>query len=108
MARCALCLSHPTTGRGAPSLTRIHCAFGALATINSTPLLARYRPGCDAVEDHRRPGSPASRRLRRDTERRGDSLVAVQVDVVDAHFAGFNTIYYLLEVLVFELQSVTD
>jgi hypothetical protein len=49
-----------------------------------------------------------SRRLcRRDTERRG-LLIILQVDVVDAHFAGLNTIHYLLKVFVFERQSITD
>ena len=45
---------------------------------------------------------------RRDTERRGNSLITIKMDVVDAHFAGFNTIHYLLKVLIFDLQSVTD
>ena len=35
-------------------------------------------------------------------------LITVKVNIVDAHFAGLNTIHYLFEVLVFELQSVTD
>ena len=35
-------------------------------------------------------------------------LITVKVDVVDAHFAGLNTIHYLLKVLVFDLQSITD
>ena len=35
-------------------------------------------------------------------------LITGKVDVVDAHFAGFNTIYYLLKVFVFDLQSITD
>lgn len=38
---------------------------------------------------------------RRDTERRG-FLIPLQADVVDGHFAGFNTINYLLKVFVFE------
>ena len=37
-----------------------------------------------------------------------DFLITIKADVVDAHFAGFNTIYYLLKVLVFDLQSITD
>ena len=45
---------------------------------------------------------------RRDTERRGEFLITIKVDVVDAHFAGLNTIHYLLKVLVFDLQSITD
>jgi hypothetical protein len=45
---------------------------------------------------------------RRDTERRGEFLITLQVDVVDPHFAGLNTIHYLLKVFVFDLQSVTD
>ena len=40
---------------------------------------------------------------RRDTERRGEFLIIIQVDVVDAHFASLDTIHYLLKVLVFEL-----
>ncbi|HET9710342.1 MAG TPA: hypothetical protein VFP64_00615 [Pyrinomonadaceae bacterium] len=45
---------------------------------------------------------------RRDTERRGGFLITIKVNVVDAHFAGFDTIHYLLKVLVFDLQSITD
>ena len=45
---------------------------------------------------------------RRDTERRGEFLITIKADVVDAHFAGLNTIHYLLKVLVFDLQSITD
>jgi len=45
----------------------------------------------------------ASRRLcRRDRERAG-ILITIQVDVVDAHFAGLNTIHYLLKIFVFEI-----
>ena len=40
---------------------------------------------------------------RRDTELRGEFLISIQVDVVDAHLAGLNTIHYLLKVLVFDL-----
>ena len=35
-------------------------------------------------------------------------ILSLQADVVDAHFAGLNTIHYLLKVLVLDLQSVTD
>ena len=35
-------------------------------------------------------------------------LIAIKADVVDARFAGLKTIYYLLKVWVFDLQSVTD
>ena len=45
---------------------------------------------------------------RRDTERREEFLIILQVDVVDAHFASLNTIHYLLKVLVFDLQSIAD
>ena len=45
---------------------------------------------------------------RGDTERRGEFLITIKVDVVDAHFAGLNTIHYLLKVLVFDLQAVAD
>ena len=45
---------------------------------------------------------------RRDTELCGEFLVTIKVDVVDAHFAGLNTIHYLLKVRVFDLQSITD
>jgi hypothetical protein len=44
---------------------------------------------------------------RRDTERRR-LLITIKVDVVDAHFAGLNTIHYLRKVLIFDLQSITD
>jgi hypothetical protein len=58
-------------------------------------------------------GGGRSRRVsavmrRRDTERRGEFLITIKADVVDAHFAGLNTIHYLLKVLVFDLQSITD
>jgi hypothetical protein len=45
---------------------------------------------------------------RRDAGRHGKFLIAIKVDVVDAHFAGLNSIHYLLKVLVFDLQSITD
>lgn len=45
---------------------------------------------------------------RRDTERRGDFLITIKADVVDASFARFNMIHYLLPILVFDLQSKTD
>ena len=45
---------------------------------------------------------------RRDTERRGEFLITVQVDVVDAHFAGLNTTHYLLKAFVFDLQCIAD
>ena len=58
-------------------------------------------------------GGAAQRRVsavmrRRDAEPRGGFLITVKVDVVDAHFAGLNTIHYLLKVRVFDLQSITD
>lgn len=34
---------------------------------------------------------------RRDTERRGEFLITIKADVVDARFAGLNTIHYLLK-----------
>jgi hypothetical protein len=37
-----------------------------------------------------------------------DFLITIKVDVVDAHFAGFNPIHYLLKEWVFDLQSITD
>ena len=45
---------------------------------------------------------------RRDTERRGEFLITIEADVVDAHFAGLNTIHYLFKKWVFDLQSITD
>ena len=45
---------------------------------------------------------------RRDTERRAEFLITIRADMVDAHFAGRNTIHYLLKVLVSDLQSITD
>ena len=45
------------------------------------------------------------------TQRHGAArriLIAIQVDVVDAHFAGLNTTHYLPKVLVFDLQCITD
>lgn len=45
---------------------------------------------------------------RRDTERRGEFLITIKAEVVDARFAGLNTIHYLLKVLVFDLQSIAD
>jgi len=53
--------------------------------------------------------SAASRRLcAAETRSRGEFLITIKVDVVDAHFAGLNTIHYLLKVLVFDLQSITN
>ena len=51
--------------------------------------------------------APRLRGCRRDGDGAKD-LVTLQVDVVDAHFAGFNTIHYLLETWIFDLQAVTD
>ena len=45
---------------------------------------------------------------RGDAERRREFLITIKVDVVDAHFAGLDTIHYLPKVLVFDLQSITD
>jgi hypothetical protein len=45
---------------------------------------------------------------RRDTVRRGEFLITIEADVVDAGFAGLDTVHYLLKVLVFDLQSITD
>lgn len=51
----------------------------------------------------------ASRRLRRrDTDRRGEFLIPIKADVVDARFTGLDTIHYLLKVSVFDLQSIAD
>ena len=54
--------------------------------------------------------SAVSRRFmrRRDTERRGEFLITIKVDVVDAPFAGLDTIHYLLKVLVLDRQSITN
>jgi len=35
-------------------------------------------------------------------------LITLQVDMVDAHFAGLDTIHYLPKVFVFDLQCVAD
>jgi hypothetical protein len=35
-------------------------------------------------------------------------LITIKADVVDAHFAGLDTIYDLLKVLVFDFQAITD
>jgi hypothetical protein len=43
-----------------------------------------------------------------DTERRGEFLITLKADVVDAHLTGLDTIHYLLKVWVFDLQSITD
>lgn len=43
-----------------------------------------------------------------ETQSSAEALITIQVDVVDAHFACFNTIYYLLKARVFDLQSITD
>jgi hypothetical protein len=52
----------------------------------------------------------ASRRLiAAETRSRAEnSLITVQMDVVDAHFAGLNTTHYLLKAFVFDLQCITD
>jgi hypothetical protein len=39
---------------------------------------------------------------------RAEFLITIKADVVDARFAGLNAIHYLLKVLVFDLQSITD
>ena len=48
-------------------------------------------------------GRRVSGLCRRDTERRGEFLIAIKADLIDAQFAGLDTIHYLLEVLVFDL-----
>ena len=53
-------------------------------------------------------GHRVSAVMRRDTERRGEFLITIKVDMVDAHFAGLNTIHYLRKVLIFDLQSIED
>jgi len=35
-------------------------------------------------------------------------LITIKADVVDARFAGLDTIHYLLKVLILDLQAVTD
>jgi hypothetical protein len=35
-------------------------------------------------------------------------LITIKADVVDAHFAGLDTIHDLLKVLVFDFQAITD
>jgi hypothetical protein len=35
-------------------------------------------------------------------------LITLQMYVINARFAGFNTIHYLLKVWVFDLQSITN
>ena len=42
-----------------------------------------------------------------ETRSRGEFLITIKVDVVDAHFAGLDSIDYLLKVLVFDLESIT-
>ena len=36
-------------------------------------------------------------------ERREEFLITIKVNVVDAHFAGLNTLHYLLNIRVFDL-----
>jgi len=43
-----------------------------------------------------------------ETRSGAEFLITIKVDVVDAQFAGLNTIHYLLKVLVLDLQSITD
>jgi hypothetical protein len=45
---------------------------------------------------------------RRDTERRREFLITLQMNVVDAHFTGLNTIHYLPKEFVFDLQGITN
>ena len=47
-------------------------------------------------------------RRRGNTERRTEFLITLKSDVVDAHFTGLDAIHYLLKVLVFGFQSITD
>ena len=57
---------------------------------------------------HATDAAASPRLCRGDTEPHGNFSVTVKVDVIDTHFAGFDTIHYLLKVFVFDLQSVTD
>lgn len=43
-------------------------------------------------------------------ETRSDAefLITIKADVVDGRFASLETIHYLLEVVVLDLQSITD
>ena len=43
-----------------------------------------------------------------ETRNGAEFLIILQVEVVDAHFAGLDTIHYLFKVWVFYLQSITD
>jgi ABC-type branched-subunit amino acid transport system permease subunit len=56
------------------------------------------------------PAAAASLRLcaAETRSRFGEFLISIKADVVDARFAGLNTIHYLLKVLVFDLQSVSN
>ena len=56
-------------------------------------------------------GGAAAVSLRLCPQRHGAArrtLITIKADVVDAPFASLNTIHYLLKVLVFDLQSITD
>jgi hypothetical protein len=77
--------------------------------VSSTPR-TRYFPGTRLNERSRTvPVAAVSRRLcRRDTERRGGELITLQVDVVDARFAGLKATHYLPKEFVFDLQCITE
>lgn len=44
----------------------------------------------------------------RDTEQRAQLLITIKINVIDACFAGLDTMHYLLKVLVLDLQSIPD
>ena len=74
----------------------------------SIPLRIQQRPRCYANE-RRRIGDRVSAAMAPQRHGgRAEFLITVKADVVDAHFAGLNTIHYLRKVLVFDLQSVAD
>ena len=43
-----------------------------------------------------------------ETQSGAEFLITVKVDVVDGHFAGFDTIHNLLKVRILDLQSIAD
>ena len=43
-----------------------------------------------------------------ETRSDAENLVAITLDVIDSPFTGLDTVYYLLKVSVFDLQSITD
>jgi len=81
-------------------------ALSGSPQLGSGVLLFVARKNSGGVERRKAP------RLRGDAPQRHGAarriLIALQADVVDAHFAGLNAIHYLPKTFVFDLQCIAD